>query len=182
MSWSHSQQLSICPLVFGRSLLQVLHLKHSCAAQTVVQTQGKPLPQAAFEVWLESLVILDGFHSMRFRDLMTVVVLMPVTSPWDAPFLLCICWISYYILWLKAIHKEVWPIGRSHKYTGGKSLWNPGVWAMCPQFCFSFLIRCYSCNVSWVHCVAICWHYSTQVTNTGLKWLTFLWLLQFVEL
>ena len=59
---------------------------------------------------------------MRFRDLMTVVVLMPVTSPWDAPFLLCICWISYYIVWLKAIHKEVWPIGRRHKYTGGKSL------------------------------------------------------------
>ena len=24
----------------------------------------------------------------------------------------------------------------------------------------------------------LCWHYSTQVTNTGLKWLTFLWLLQ----
>ena len=138
MSWSHSQQLSICPLVFGRSLLQVLHLKHSCTAQTVVQTQGKPLPQAAFEVWLESLVILDGSHSTRFRDLMTVVVLMPVTSPWDASFLLCICWISYYILWLKAIHKEVWPIGRSHKYTGGKSLWNPGVWAMCPQFLLYF--------------------------------------------
>ena len=182
MSWSHSQQLSICPLVFGRSLLQVLHLKHSCTAQTVVQTQGKPLPQAAFEVWLESLVILDGFHSTRFRDLMTVVVLMPVTSPWDASFLLCICWISYYILWLKAIHKEVCQSGEVTNILVVRAYETQEFGQCAHSFCFSFLIRCHSCNVSWVHCVAICWHYSTQVTNTGLKWLTFLWLLQFVEL
>ena len=50
MSRGHSQQLSICSLVHGRALPQVLHLKHLCAVQMVVKTQDKPLAQAALEV------------------------------------------------------------------------------------------------------------------------------------
>ena len=33
----------------------------------------------------------------------------------------------------------------------------------------SFLKGFHSYNVGWVHCEAICWHYSTQVTNTRLN-------------
>ena len=66
-------------LVPGRAPPQVLHLRHLCVVQKVVQNQDKPLPPAALNDQLGSLTALGVFHSKQFCNLTTMVLSKLVT-------------------------------------------------------------------------------------------------------